>query len=649
MYLSVDELICQLLESNCVDNYIDLLEARRITLDEEGWIALIAHYLDLWEIHGRKATPKRIRPIAQVKRYEGSSINKRNKPISVWDPETGEPTAEGFALWRGIDPEQFMKMFDKYKARAERYRRTQKHKDVLRRAMQYDLPVLLGTLKPKASYRSPTKTFEHVKIVADFLAAKEADPKLKQSDYASEVGLSQAFLSRLIRTYRTEAAAYVHLKGAGEPIPQPTTEKPRGISRNYIQPERRGNVQIHAVPEPEIRTDYDLTPQERHELEHRKPQKHLEPDDAVAKFNALFNKPGVTGPPSEPDVPPQPTTAELDAEIGAREAASIRRSPSELKDWKKLADDYNKIGQFHKEFMEKWMEIVYPVSVPMTLKERVFPRKVTRILKALGLWNPTTQHLSDQEIYDILWADAELDTLNDMVAGETGTYYGRIKGPSEKKTARTYRRKFVEYALDFGISKERISKYLRRAANYLNSLLADPTLDEPHEAPQPVAASQPAPLPGAAIDEWPYDERLPRVYILGVLSNAAVPTWLKDKYETNIVRGGRENLKRKHFRLDAISRNFNGSNPDVVIVVPRGMAAVQKNNPEWITNLVNDANSSGIPILGLSASRTTTAVSGIIQSEGDVVPWLKEALERFENLGTLYEMLKPIGLEMLVA
>lgn len=213
-----DALINQIIEGDCVQDYINLLAEATVRLDDEGWIALIAHYLDLWELHGHRNVPTRLRPLRRTK---PTSIGGK-QPVSVVDPETGEPTPEGFAEWRGIDPDLFMRMFERYKNKAEAYRRTQQHKHVLGRILKPDIKDYIRRFSRVGRVRDPKKSFEHVRIVADYLNAKSVDSSLRADDYAKSIGISPAMLSVILRKYRAEAESYRYLKAKDAPIPSPS-------------------------------------------------------------------------------------------------------------------------------------------------------------------------------------------------------------------------------------------------------------------------------------------------------------------------------------------------------------------------------------------------------------------------------------------
>lgn len=214
-----DKFINQILEGDSAQKYIKLLAeaSRRVVMDEAAWIALIAHYLDLWELHGHKSTPKRIRPVKRTSRSSYLGM----KSATVWDPETGEPTPEGFALWRGIDPDLFMRMFDKYKSKADQYRRTQQHRNVLQTVLRPDIKDFIMRFKRKGRMRDPRKTFKDVQLVASYLDAISVDTSVTVEDYAKTTGISASRLYSLIKKHRSEAEAYRYLRAHKESVPAP--------------------------------------------------------------------------------------------------------------------------------------------------------------------------------------------------------------------------------------------------------------------------------------------------------------------------------------------------------------------------------------------------------------------------------------------
>jgi len=221
------------------DAYVDglgvLLEAKGRPLDEAGWIALVAHYLDLREIHEKsKSRAKADRPKGIIK-----------DPITITDPETGEAERrpsidrrtgrrtgkvrteldpEGFAEWRGMDPKLFTKMLDKYERTAERFRKTTEHRRTLKKIMRPKAEWSWEKHKPGRRL-DPKKVFERVKLVAAYLDAKEADRKVTITAFAKANGVSQAYFNTQVNRYTPEANAYRHLTKAGEDVGEPESRK----------------------------------------------------------------------------------------------------------------------------------------------------------------------------------------------------------------------------------------------------------------------------------------------------------------------------------------------------------------------------------------------------------------------------------------
>ncbi len=244
---------------SCLDILLEgyLFEGRKVTLDEPTWIALIAHFLDLSEIHEKS--------LKTWAKHKPKGIIK--DPITITDPETGSPERRevsvstrknarivseidpaGFAEWRGLEPKKFTRMVDKYRKKAEAYRRTSAHKLTLR---------LITRPKPEWSWErkkpgrrlEPTKVFERIKILARYLNAKEHDSSLTMEEFAKTAGIGhQTYLSSQLKKYRPEAEAYRHLVNIGAEIPQPIARKTTtAAEKSLLIKEERKEYKPHVV------------------------------------------------------------------------------------------------------------------------------------------------------------------------------------------------------------------------------------------------------------------------------------------------------------------------------------------------------------------------------------------------------------------
>jgi hypothetical protein len=239
--------------SDILDRITALYEARgEYELDSKAaWIALVAHYLELREIHKK----------SEMKWAKKKPKGIIKDPVTIADPETGQVQLRpvkgkrkketavqeldpgDFARWRGIDPILFDKMVDRYQKRAERFLKTKEHKNIMRKVLRAD-PQLrrLRYERKKGRKRNPADTLKQVMITAKYLTAKQRSPWIKQKDWAARNNVSDSNLSRLLRTYRSEAEAYMALKKGGHEIGEPEPEQVSSKEKDAYHKEREDSV-----------------------------------------------------------------------------------------------------------------------------------------------------------------------------------------------------------------------------------------------------------------------------------------------------------------------------------------------------------------------------------------------------------------------
>jgi len=172
-----NKLIMQLIDGTRLPSYEDTISEAKVRISDSEWVALIAYYLTLVALH------------------------------------TGEPkiTPELFSTSRGIDNEQFTRRLKKHRNAAEAYKRRNDHRELVN---EYLKPKLADHIKSLSkTIRSPRKTADNIKAVANYLLAKKSNSDITQQDFATTSGIANSKFSQLLRTHRIEAEAYNNLRG----------------------------------------------------------------------------------------------------------------------------------------------------------------------------------------------------------------------------------------------------------------------------------------------------------------------------------------------------------------------------------------------------------------------------------------------------
>ena len=593
-------------------NAIDgLYEARgEYKLDSKtAWIALVAHYLELREIHEKSKMkwaskkPKGIikdpetirdRELGNVVRRPVKGKRKKETAVTELDPRD-------FARWRGIDPELFSKMVERYQKRAERFRKTQTHKNIMRRVLRADPQFRRLRYGKQTRRRNPEDTLKQVALVAKYLVAKERSPSTTQQDWAKRNNVSNTNLSNLLDKYRQEAEAYIALKKGGHEIGEP---EPASLSKK------------------------------EKDVYHQAKEDNLKPLlPALAAEISKENRESRT---------PAGTTIKVFA-------ARNKVSATDLSDvWYKLKDTYSV-----KDAIAKKMGTAPPKAPVKKRRGRPPKPKVVRPVFKRGLGGYKISR-KGEDIPDA-WMELAIAVEKDgEITDAMALHHADLVGIKIIKAVKSFPEKWGDNKIAEWMLKQR-ADYIRNAKPKLEAELKEQGLWNPQKTtvknlPTPVKGMPAAVIqadPWIGLKGW-HEARRPRVLIIGGLPARNLKAhlgWLGRYFKLNTL-GTQQTGKKGTGSVNFIRNAVHANDPDLIILLSGFMRHSE-------INAAKNSAKPGVPVVSNVKNKALKALGSAAAGAHQqyVAPWFVDAYEKEKGKITdsldqiIYNLLEGTSLE----
>jgi hypothetical protein len=510
------------------------------------------------------------------------------------------------------------------------------------------------TAKPKEELPPARKRLsdsDWIDIIAEFFVRKANDPTLKAGDFAKDWGFSAGALSANIKKYGDRAKQI-----ALRQMP----EIPTGANLTFLEPRKQvaaAKWLTHVVDFKVQKWDRKRKHEKRLTVRDYTNEKKLDHSRFLIWAHTLSKV--------STDVANKLTTeirrkeqeeidqtrakmaaeAKREAELRAAMSGEVEVDPSyepsyvrklSNEDWREAAKDLKNVGlhvmhgapQLHPLMVKKWMpKMKLSASVSDKVRRKLTNKWLTLGLKQTGLWNPPAQPPTKDHTQIARTLESELYAIADDVADDFGTYTERLLRGSQKRTALKYRQVFILKAKEQGFTDDRLGSFLGMPADEVAKLALRSDLETVAE--QPTKRKERRVAKVRPLSGWELS-RKPRVALLGIVSDAQIPKWIKDSFDVAAFRGGVSNVKASYFDIDRIGKKFRSPGPpDLLITVDRGLLLPFRGKfAPNLSELKATAFRRGIPVI--SAHTTTTNISGAIQSQAGSmdIPWFLDARQR---------------------